>query len=91
MPLRFDASHGQYQSIGMIARSPVASRSRRVYRLVTTTGPVHSALPVEDKMNHHPMTKEQRESLDHQLAIIMEKLGDNAILLNARYGARTSV
>ena len=37
-------------------------------------------------MNHHPMTKEQRASLDHQLATIMEKLGDNAILLNACHG-----
>jgi len=32
------------------------------------------------------MTKEQRESLDHELATIMEKLGDTAILLNACYG-----
>jgi hypothetical protein len=32
-------------------------------------------------MNHYPMTKEQRESLDHQLATIMEKLGDTAIPL----------
>jgi hypothetical protein len=27
--------------------------------------PVHSVLLEEDKMNHYPMTKEQRESLDH--------------------------
>ena len=37
-------------------------------------------------MNHYPMTKEQRETLDHQLATIMEKLRDTAILLNACYG-----
>ena len=37
-------------------------------------------------MNHYPMTKEQRECLDHQLATIMEELGDTAILLNACYG-----
>ena len=37
-------------------------------------------------MNHYPMTKEQRESLDHQLATIMEKLGNTAIPLNACYG-----
>jgi hypothetical protein len=37
-------------------------------------------------MNHYPMTKEQRESLDHELATIMEKLGDTAILLNPCYG-----
>lgn len=49
---------------------------------------VHSALPAEDKMNHYPMTEEQREGLDHDLATIMEKLGDTAILLNACYGDR---
>jgi hypothetical protein len=37
-------------------------------------------------MNHYPMTKGQRESLDHQLATIMEELSDTAILLNACYG-----
>jgi hypothetical protein len=37
-------------------------------------------------MNHYPMTKGQRESLDHQLATMMEELGDTAILLNACYG-----
>lgn len=39
-------------------------------------------------MNHYPMTKEQRESLDQQLATIMERLGEIAILLNACYGDR---
>ena len=34
------------------------------------------------------MTKEQRESLDHQLATIMEMLGDTAILLNACLGGK---
>src|SRR5260370_4168154 len=47
---------------------------------------VHSAAPVEDKINHYPMTKEQRESLDHQLATIVEKLGDTVTLLNACFG-----
>jgi hypothetical protein len=37
-------------------------------------------------MNHYPMTKEQRESLDQQLATITEMLGEIAILLNACYG-----
>ena len=37
-------------------------------------------------MDRYSMTKEQREDLDHQLATIMEQLGDTAILLNACYG-----
>jgi hypothetical protein len=53
--------------------------------------PVHSVLPEEDKMNHYAMTKEQARVLITQLATIMEKLGDTAILLNACYGTRTGV
>jgi hypothetical protein len=37
-------------------------------------------------MKHYPMTKEQREILDHRLATIMEDLDDTANLLNACYG-----
>jgi|ERR1700682_4477848 hypothetical protein len=37
-------------------------------------------------MKHYPMTKEQREILDHRLATIMEDLGDTANLVNACYG-----
>jgi hypothetical protein len=49
---------------------------------------VHWALPAEDKMNHYPMTKAQREGLDHQLATIMKTLGDAAVLLDACYGEK---
>ena len=37
-------------------------------------------------MNHHPMTKEQRETVDRDLVKIMKNLGDIAILLGACYG-----
>ena len=40
----------------------------------------------EDKMKHHPMTKEQRTILDKDLATIMTTLTDIATLLNACYG-----
>lgn len=39
-------------------------------------------------MTHHPMTKEQRETLDLDLATIMKNLGDIAILLGACYGEK---
>ena len=37
-------------------------------------------------MKHHPMTKEQREILNQDLATITYTLSDIAILLNACYG-----
>src|SRR5262245_19008873 len=37
-------------------------------------------------MKHYPMTKEQRENLDHDVAIIMMSLSDIATLLGACYG-----
>jgi hypothetical protein len=37
-------------------------------------------------MKHHPMTKEQREILDQDLATIAKNLGDISTLLNACYG-----
>jgi hypothetical protein len=39
-------------------------------------------------MKHYPMTKEQRESLNQDLATIMESLSDISILLNACYGSK---
>lgn len=39
-------------------------------------------------MKHHPMTKEQREILDQNLATIVENLGDISTLLNACYGEK---
>ena len=36
-------------------------------------------------MNHYPMTEDQRQALDRDLAIIMEKLGDVGSLLRACY------
>ena len=48
-------------------------------------GPVCSLDAQRDKREHDPMTKEQREILDHRLATIMENLGDTANLLNACY------
>ena len=39
-------------------------------------------------MKHHPMTREQREILDQDLATIMNNLGDISTLLNACYGDR---
>ena len=38
-------------------------------------------------MKHHPMTKEQREILNQDLATITYTLSDIAILLNACYGS----
>jgi hypothetical protein len=37
-------------------------------------------------MKHHPMTKEQREILNQDLATITYRLSDITILLNACYG-----
>ena len=37
-------------------------------------------------MKHYPMTKEQREILDQDLATIVKNLGDISTLLNACYG-----
>ena len=39
-------------------------------------------------MKHHPMTKEQREILDQDLATIVKSLGDISTLLNACYGEK---
>src|SRR5579863_4508264 len=39
-------------------------------------------------MTHHPITKEQRETLDRDLATIMKTLGDIAILLRGIYGEK---
>jgi hypothetical protein len=39
-------------------------------------------------MKHHPMTKEQREILDQDLATIVKNLGDISTLLNACYGEK---
>jgi hypothetical protein len=39
-------------------------------------------------MKHHPMTKEQREILNQDLATIMQSLGEIATLLNACYGTK---
>jgi hypothetical protein len=39
-------------------------------------------------MNHYPMTKEQREILDGDLAAIVKNLGDISTLLNACYGEK---
>ncbi|MGA2594402.1 MAG: hypothetical protein ABSH32_31260 [Bryobacteraceae bacterium] len=39
-------------------------------------------------MNHYPMTDDQRQALDRNLATIMEKLGDVASLLRACYDAQ---
>jgi len=36
-------------------------------------------------MKHYPMTEDQRQALDRDLATIMEKLGDVASLLRACY------
>ena len=37
-------------------------------------------------MKHHPMTKEQREIFNQDLAIVTHRLSDITILLNACYG-----
>jgi hypothetical protein len=37
-------------------------------------------------VKHYPMTKEQRELLDQDLATVMKNLGNMAMLLNACYG-----
>jgi hypothetical protein len=39
-------------------------------------------------MKHYPMTKEQSEILDQDLAMIMQSLGDITTLLNACYGSK---
>jgi hypothetical protein len=39
-------------------------------------------------MKHHPMTKEQSEILDQDLATVMQSLGDITTLLNACYGSK---
>ena len=39
-------------------------------------------------MKHHPMTQEQREILDQDLATIVKNLGDISTLLNACYGEK---
>ena len=39
-------------------------------------------------MNHYSMTIEQRQTLNQDLATIMETLSDIATLLNACYGSR---
>jgi len=41
-------------------------------------------------LNHYPMTKEQRETLDQDLASILENLGGIANLLRACYGDKDS-
>jgi hypothetical protein len=41
---------------------------------------------LRDTMKHHPMTKEQRQILDQDLATIVKNLGDISSLLNACYG-----
>jgi hypothetical protein len=45
-------------------------------------------LPPGGKMKHHPMTEEQREILNQDLATIMERLSEISILLNACYGTK---
>ena len=37
-------------------------------------------------MKHYPMTKEQRETLDHDLATLVTGLSDVATLLGACFG-----
>ena len=41
-------------------------------------------------MEHHPMTREQRQTLEQNLTKIMETLGDVQSLLRASYGEGTS-
>jgi hypothetical protein len=45
-----------------------------------------TSLRTSGKMKHHPMTEEQRTTLNQDLAAIMETLSEIANLLNACYG-----
>ena len=75
----------------------MAGRDQASISLTKSLGTAHSSQPasahealaaLEGRLKHHPMTKEQREILDQDLARVAQNLGDISTLLSACYGEK---